>query len=380
MVKKIMVVFWMAFSLARMVSAGPYTEGGIAGYIGSDHRPISPIDPGAVVNPIFEGWAAGYVNYLPADSGSEFHWDFPGEPNVPARALGPAKRLYNPVIGWYDDTVSLGELSQTEILQHKSPGEITLTFAAPIQNGPGYDLAVFENGFLSANTTPGGSIEGQMFCELAYVEVSSDGVHFARFPSVSLTPGPPTPFNTIDIANIYNLAGKHPNSGTKCYGTPFDLSDLSDHPLVFSGVVNLNNINYVKIVDIPGCGDSLAPAAAGWADNAVKFIDPTTWPDWDYYTADHPIFDAWQTYKTGGVDLDAVGVLHPQLLSADVNLDGRVDLADLIAFQYAWLCHFGDANFVQRCDLADPKDHQIDVLDLAVFCDQWLGVESWAGE
>ena len=41
------------------------------------------------------------------------------------------------------------------------------------------------------------------------------------------------------------------------YGTPFDLSDLLSDPLVLSGAVDLNNIQYVKLVDIPGNGSFL---------------------------------------------------------------------------------------------------------------------------
>jgi hypothetical protein len=361
MTQKLAVIFIILTSAAA-VSAGPYTESGIAGFVGDDWRPAASSDPDAVVSPIFKDWATGHVNYLPSDSGDEFFWDFPGEPNEPDRAIGPATAQY-------DGTVSLGELGGDEILLGKSPGRITLTFAEPISSGSGYEIAVFENGFLSVNTTPGGSIAGRMFCELAYVEVSSNGADFARFPSVSLTTGPPSAYGTIEISNIYNLAGKHPNVYSNCFGTPFDFDDLADHPLVLSGAVNLNNIHYVRIVDVPGHGD--------WNDNAVKFIDPATGPNWAPYTANHPIFDAWPTYGTGGFDLDAVGVLNPQQFSADINLDGRVDLADLVAFQYAWLSHFGGVNWIGRCDLAHPKDHIIDVLDLAVLCDQWLQTETW---
>jgi hypothetical protein len=44
---------------------------------------------------------------------------------------------------------------------------------------PGYDFAIFENGF------PFGS--GSFYLELAFVEVSSDGKHFVRFNAISNT-------------------------------------------------------------------------------------------------------------------------------------------------------------------------------------------------
>jgi hypothetical protein len=76
---------------------------------------------------------------------------------VPENALGPAT-------GNSVDVVSLGD-----------GGVATLTFARPIKNGSGPDFCVFENAF------------SDTYLELAFVEVSSDGVRFVRFPAISLT-------------------------------------------------------------------------------------------------------------------------------------------------------------------------------------------------
>ena len=57
-------------------------------------------------------------------------------------------------------------------------GTITLTFAQPITNGPGTTSP------FSATACRSGS---QEWVKPAFVEVSSDGVNFFRFPSVSLT-------------------------------------------------------------------------------------------------------------------------------------------------------------------------------------------------
>jgi hypothetical protein len=204
------------------------------------------------------------------------------------------------------------------------------------------------------------------------VEVSSDGVNFARFPSVSLTSGPVGAYGTVEISNIYNLAGKHPNAGDVCTGTPFDLSEIADGPNVVSGLVDINNISYVRIVDIPGSGN--------FHDDAVEYIDPCTWPNWGNYGQNHPIYDAWVTVQSGGVDLEAIGVLHSQQYSGDINLDGVVDYDDLLIMASAWLKHFGQDGWVARCDLAEPKDYIIDILDYAVFTNQWLKVEQWRSQ
>jgi hypothetical protein len=140
--------------------AGPYTEAGINGYIGSDFRHAAPTDVNAVVNPIFRGWAESVVSYSPAP-GVDLQWS---DPN---KALGPATRDNL-------DIVSLGDLDQQQLDNSVTPGSITLSFSEPIHDGNGYDFVVFENGLISELDTAGGSVAGQMFAELGYVEVSSN--------------------------------------------------------------------------------------------------------------------------------------------------------------------------------------------------------------
>src|SRR5699024_1605578 len=140
----------------------------------------------------------------------------------------------------------LGDLDATEIASHVAPGFLTVTFPTAIRNGAGADFAVFENGFTFG--TPNG-----LFAELAYVEVSTNGTDFARFPGISTNTAPVTgsgAFAGWDTSNIFNLAGKHADG----FGTPFNLADLAGDPLVLSGAVDLQNILYVKLVDIPGSG------------------------------------------------------------------------------------------------------------------------------
>ena len=96
-------------------------------------------------------------------------------------------------------------------------GIATVTFHKPIVDGPGADFAVFENSF------------EDHFLELAFVEVSSDGINFTRFPAISNTQDSMQigAFDYIkDITGLHNLAGKYKTG----YGTPFDLSELKNHP------------------------------------------------------------------------------------------------------------------------------------------------------
>jgi len=335
--------------------ASPYTETGVNGYIGSDWRHAAPTVADAVINPIFCGWVTDIVSYQPAPAVDPLWSD-------PNKALGPAT-------GNNFDIVSLGDLDRQQIDAGLPPGQITLSFSEPIRDVNGYDFAVFENGLISQLDTAAGSIAGQMFAEFGYVEVSSNGRDFVRFPAVSLTRAPVGPYGTIEISNVYNLAGKHPNANGICIGTPFDLREIADRPDVISGVVDINNIKYVRIVDIPGSGD--------FYDQATAHIDSGTWPSWDYYANNHPIYDAWVTWGSGGLDVEAVGVLKEQKYSADINLDGIVNVSDFVLFASAWQSHFGQANWIARCDLAQPKDYIIDTADFAVFASQWLKVEKW---
>ena len=339
------------------LSRGVYTEAGVNGYVDPDNdwQHADPEDPNAVLNPIFRGWASAVVSYNPAP-GVDLQW---ADPN---KALGPAT-------GDKLDIVSLGDLDQQLISQGALPGQITLFFDEPIRQARGYDFVVFENGFASGATCNTGSVEGQMFTELGYVEVSSNGVDFARFPAVSLTSEPTGPYGTVEISDVYNLAGKHPNANGICTGTPFDLQEIAHDPNVVSGLVDINDIRYVRIVDIPGSGD--------FDDEAVMHIDPDTWPVWGRYSNNHPIYDAWITWGSGGLDLEAVGVLKEQKYAADIDSNGVVDMFDFALFASAWHSHFGRANWIGRCDLAEPKDSMIDMGDLVLLAAQWLQIEQW---
>jgi len=242
---------------------GPYNEAGILS-----------TDPGIV------GWAAGHRNLIrgPMDIGD------PGLGNV---SFGSAGNATGPADCDYLDVVSLGD-----------GGSITMTFNPPITNGPGADFAIFENGFPSG---------GYLFAELAFVEVSTDGNTFVRFPSVSRTADPIEGYDILDPSNVRNLAGKHPGGNIDpCQGTPFDLNDLAAKPSVTSGQVDLDRIRYVRVVDVIGDGTTFDDAAQA-----------------------HPVYDPYPTaLSQGGFDLQAIAVLH-QLDGAegdgDENADGEGD-------------------------------------------------------
>lgn len=157
-------------------------------------------------------------------------------------------------------------------------GMAIVTFSKPIKNGPGFDFAIFENGFIDQTLKP-----GTAFLELAFVEVSSDGVNFFRFPAFSNNDSVVQleSFDGIDASKVHNLAGKY----TANFGTPFNLDDLAH-----LSALNVNQITHVKIVDVVG---SLDNAFASRDSRGVKINDP--WPT---------------PFAQSGFDLDAIGVIH----------------------------------------------------------------------
>ena len=114
-------------------------------------------------------------------------------------------------------------------------GEAVATFHLPVTDGPGFDFAVFENG----NTG---------YLELGIVQVSSDGVHYFGFPTNSQTQNSSQigTFGTPQAAYLNNLAGKYDGA----YGTPFDISEIPNDPLL-----NKNSITHIKIIDVVGSID-----------------------------------------------------------------------------------------------------------------------------
>ncbi len=175
------------------------------------------------------------------------------------------------------DSVGRGPASTvtTKAVSLGDGGTATLTFAEPIRNISGPDFAVFENSFDDG------------FLELAFVEVSTDGVRYVRFPATSLTSTDVQtgPTGKTDPTKINNLAGKYRVG----YGTPFDLDELRD-----STGVDVNNIRYVRVVDVVGTIDP----QYGTRDRKGRIVnDP------------YPTNESSQ-WASGGFDLTGVAVLR----------------------------------------------------------------------
>ncbi|PIE22304.1 MAG: hypothetical protein CSA62_12890 [Planctomycetota bacterium] len=135
-------------------------------------------------------------------------------------------------------------------------GSLTLGFAAPIMDGPGADFIVFENGFYVGQTL-------RCFAEVFFVEVSSNGKDFARFPVSYVGPNASGPFAAFLVGSWRGLGGTTPvlahsvlrpgidaRDAARAGGDAFDLSDLKQHPLVKAQKLNLHRITHLRLVDL----------------------------------------------------------------------------------------------------------------------------------
>jgi hypothetical protein len=237
--------------------------------------------------------------------------------------------------GWQDASdTTLGKANQgfpSEALGASDNGAVSLGdggaatyyLATPISDHQGFDFCVFENGF----AWPGGH-----FLELAHVEVSSDGIHFVRFPSTSLAPTDVQFDNNAGMKSewYHNLAGKH-QAG---YGTPFDLDELKD-----STKIDISSITHIRIIDVVGSLDS----NYGTYDSEGNIIN-----------------DPWPTgFESSGFDLEALGILKentldvPFVARSSWNLPNPLHRGQIIEIpigtDYAYLTTT-EGRIVDRCE------------------------------
>ena len=183
-----------------------------------------------------------------------------------------------------DDVNNALGMADQQVISLGDGGMATIMFAQAIADGPGPDFAVFENSF------------EDYFLELAFVEVSSDGMQFVRFPATSLTSTAKQigPFDRIpDVRKLNNLAGKYRGG----YGTPFDLSALKD-----SVGIDIQSITHIRVIDVIG---SIDPRFASYDAQGNIINDP--WPT---------------PFPTCGFDLDAIAVINEK-----VRMDETIQVA-----------------------------------------------------
>jgi hypothetical protein len=186
------------------------------------------------------------------------------------------------------DSFALNKAGENPCVSLGDGGSAILQFEYSIRNGEGPDFAVFENSF-----------DG-LFLELAFVEVSSDGFNYTRFPATSFTDTAIqiTAFSYLEAKLLNNLAGKH----AMMYGTPFDLEELRDTP-----GLDINAISHIRLVDVVG---SINPQFCSRDAGGRIINDPFPTP-----------------FPSSGFDLDAVGVIHNNNPNGIISLDVKSNLS-----------------------------------------------------
>ncbi len=200
-------------------------------------------------------------------------------------------------------------LGSTHVLGLGDGGSVVLGFDVDIVNGPGADFTVFENGFVIFGTD-------QVFAEFAFVEVSTDGVQFARFPSSTTGLGSAMGDQSGLCGGLPVLANVLSNSvspldPSRSGGDSFDLAELVLDPAVLGGQVDLDTIRFVRLVDVlPGETDTQGAALEGG----------------------------------GGVDVDGVAVLNSSVsdLATKPTCDLALDAAGRIVLTLGDPQGFGD--------------------------------------
>lgn len=233
--------------------------------------PIQPVELPAASTEVFDGIVGSEgCQAIKYDDAAILGWATScvvtrGYQNIEQAGALASYGTDNDAVGPSSETTDAGVVSLGDA------GYAVLTFGMPISNGEGYDFAVFEN---ALNNT---------FLELAFVEVSSDGEHYYRFPSVSNTQTTQQIGNTggVDATNLHNLAGKYKVG----WGTPFDLEELDGY-----SNLDINNVTHVRVVDVVG---SINPLYGTTDKNGHLINDP-------YPTA----------FNSSGFDLSGVAVMN----------------------------------------------------------------------
>jgi len=162
--------------------------------------------------------------------------------------------------------------------------------------------------------------------------------------------------HSIDCSNFQNVTLKFMHSFWY-YNTPPYPQQIGDVDVRVNGGSWQNLLRY-QGVDAGGLVElDLSLVADGQADVQLR---------WHYYNAE---FDGYW----GIDDVQIVAVeLYPEVPRGDFEWDCNVDLDDLTILGSSWLSEPNQPGWNAVCDISEPNDNIVNMLDFAVFGGNWL--------
>jgi hypothetical protein len=235
----------------------------------------------------------------------------------------------------------------------------------------------FEAVLYSANmdTDPGWTLDGS---EWQWGQPTGDGDSPFSYPD------PVSGFTGSNVIG-YNLSGAYANkmNSTEWAATPvIDCSDTDVVKLVFYRWLNVDaSSNDMAPIEISNDGGSWSQL---WINSSV--VQDSSWQRQEFdisaYAANQAtVYIRWgmgptnQNRPFSGWNIDDVSVIGQYqglVIAGDFKLDCDVDFFDFSILADAWLSGFGDSNWCLPCDISEPNDNIINILDLLVFASNWL--------
>jgi hypothetical protein len=162
-------------------------------------------------------------------------------------------------------------------------------------------------------------------------------------------------------SDVGGLVGFNYGSINNCYST----GAVSGSELV-GGLVgeNYGTISGCYFLTNSGLGNGYGTPLPDW-----EMRQQSSFVGWDFVgeTA-NGTEDIWRMC----INMVNYPLLWWQFNTGDFICPDGVDFRDFAIMANAWLSEPGQGNWNGRCEIAQPPDYVINILDLAIFCDNWL--------
>ena len=235
----------------------------------------------------------------------------------------------------------------------------------------------FESILYSANmdTDPGWTLDGSQW---------EWGVPTGEGGSPFSYPDPVSGFTGPNVVG-YNLAGDYAKrmSSTEWAMTPaIDCIDTNAVKLFFYRWLNVDSSDKDQApIEISNDGGNWSQL---WI-NSSRVTD-SSWQKQEFdisaYAAGQPVvYIRWGIGPTNtnkeysGWNIDdvlVIGQYQSQVIAGDFEPDCDVDFFDFSILAKAWLSGPGDDNWCLPCDISEPNDNIINILDFQIFISNWL--------